>query len=633
MAKKLFLILNVVCATAFSQNLELSALTVNPELSQGADSVLRNEEITLDLSDPGKLKTTISRVVTVYNKVGLGDVAAYAHYDNNSKVNDIEAVIYDMAGREKDKVKKRDFKDFSAVDGGTLYADSRVLYLDYTPTSYPFTIQFTSETTSETTAFIRPWMPISKYDSGTEFSKFTVIYPPEQKPHIKETHFEGYAIEKEELEDRTIWTAKDIAPITWEYHSPALDKRVPRVKCFFDSFYLEGVPGIAKTWKDFGSWMYNDLVKDTQDLDEATLAEVRALVANLEDDEAKARAIYQYVQDKVRYISVQVEIGGWKPMNASDVHRLGYGDCKALSNYTQSLLKAVGIKSYYTVLYGDPGKESLETDVVAIQGNHAILGVQLGDEIKFLECTSQETPFGYMGTFTDDRDVLLLTEDGGKLARTTKYEQDQNVLKLYADFKFDVNGGLEGSLSRSSKGIYYSSRMQLDRMDQKELTDHYYSTFDAINNLSVSAIELNNDRLGITYDERMKAEASNYATKVGEDFLLRPNTFALTRDAIPPRYAERKSDLIILRGTIQNQEVRIQVPEGYAVDALPEGEKIEEAFGSYTTEYLLEGSELLYKRSLKFNEGQYDKAAYETYRDFYKSIVKQDNQKVLIKKL
>lgn len=170
-------------------------------------------------------------------------------------------------------------------------------------------------------------------------------------------------------------------------------------------------------------------------------------------------------------------------------------------------------------------------------------------------------------------------------------------------------------------------------MDQKELTDHYYSTFDAINNLSVSAIELNNDRLGITYDERMKAEASNYATKVGEDFLLRPNTFALTRDAIPPRYAERKSDLIILRGTIQNQEVRIQVPEGYAVDALPEGEKIEEAFGSYTTEYLLEGSELLYKRSLKFNEGQYDKAAYETYRDFYKSIVKQDNQKVLIKKL
>lgn len=633
MAKKLFLILNVVCATAFSQNLELSALTVNPELSQGADSVIRNEEITLDLSDPGKLKTTISRVVTVYNKVGLGDVAAYAYYGNNSKVNDIEAVIYDMAGREKDKIKKRDFKDFSAVSGGSLYEDRRVLYLDYTPTSYPFTIQFTSETTSETTAFIRPWMPISKYDSGTEFSKFTVIYPQEQKPHIKETHFEGYTIEKEELEDRTIWTAKDIAPITWEYHSPALDKRVPRVKCFFDSFYLEGVPGIAKTWKDFGGWMYNDLVKDTQDLDEATLAEVRALVSNLEDDEAKARAVYQYVQDKVRYISVQVEIGGWKPMNASDVHRLGYGDCKALSNYTQSLLKAVGIKSYYTVLYGDPGKESLETDVVAIQGNHAILGVQLGDEIKFLECTSQETPFGYMGTFTDDRDVLLLTEDGGKLARTTKYEQDQNVLKLYADFKFDVNGGLEGSLSRSSKGIYYSSRMQLDRMDQKELTDHYYTTFDAINNLSVSAIELNNDRLGITYDERMKVEASNYATKVGEDFLLRPNTFALTRDAIPPRYAERKSDLIILRGTIQNQEVRIQVPEGYAVDALPKGEKIEEAFGSYTTEYFLEGPVLLYKRSLKFNEGQYDKAAYETYRDFYKSIVKQDNQKVLIKKL
>ncbi len=633
MAKKLLLLLFVASSVAYSQDLKLSALTVNPELSEGADSVFRNEEITLDLSREGKLKTLISRVVTVYNKAGLGDVAAYVGYDNNTKVNSIEAYIYDLSSKEREHFKERDFKDVSAVDGGTLYADSRVLYLDYTPTTYPFTVHFISETTSETTAFLRPWMPLSRYKSGTEFSKFTVIYPPEQTLHVKETHLDGYAIEKEELADRTIWTAKDLAPVTWEYSAPDLDQRVPRVKCFFDTFYLSGVPGIAKTWKDFGRWMYTDLVKDTQDLDQATITEAQALVAGLETDEEKARAIYQYVQDKVRYISVQVEIGGWKPMNASDVHRLGYGDCKALSNYTQSLLKAVGIKSYYTVLYGKSDKESLDTDVVAMQGNHAILGVQLGDEIQFLECTSQETPFGYMGSFTDDREVLLLTEDGGKLARTTKYEQDENRVALEAAFKFDASGGLEGTITRASSGIFYANRMSLARLDQKDLSDYYYKAFDAINGLSVSNIQLNNDRMNVVYTESLDARATNYGSKVWGNFLLRLNAFALGRDAIPPKYAHRKSELIILRGTTQEDKIAITLPEGYEVGALPEDVVIEEQFGSYHTTFRREGTQLYYTRTLKFNEGNYPVAQYENYRDFYKTVVRNDSQKVLIQKI
>jgi hypothetical protein len=51
----------------------------------------------------------------------------------------------------------------------------------------------------------------------------------------------------------------------------------------------------------------------------------------------KAKLIYDYVQQKSRYVSIQVGIGGWKPMDASDVDRLGYGDCKGLTNYTKAL--------------------------------------------------------------------------------------------------------------------------------------------------------------------------------------------------------------------------------------------------------------------------------------------------------
>ncbi|MFD2828581.1 DUF3857 domain-containing protein [Leeuwenhoekiella polynyae] len=633
MARKLIFLLFVIPLLTHSQQLELSALTVDPELSDGADSVLRHEEITFDLSDKGKLRTTISRLVTVYNKAGLSDVKAYAGYDNNSKVSDIEAVIYTGTGVEKDKIKKRDFKDVSAVSGGTLYADSRVLYLDYTPTSYPFTIQFNSETLSETTAFLWPWMPVSRYASGTEYSKFTIIHDPEDTLHVKETNLEKFGITKEETPGKTTWIAKNIEPVTFEYRSKGLDERVPRVKCFFDRFYLAGVPGIAGNWKDFGKWMNEKLVEDTQDLDAAAIAEIQELTKDLPNDETKARAVYQFVQDKVRYISVQVEIGGWKPMLASDVQRLSYGDCKALSNYTQSLLNAVGVKSYYTVLYGDRGKESLETDVVAMQGNHAILGVQLGDEIKFLECTSQETPFGYMGRFTDDREVLLLTEDGGRIVKTTKYDQEDNTDILNANLVLDETGNLSGEIAREAKGIFYADRMNLDRKDDKDLSDYYYETWSGINSLSVSDIELNNNRLDVVYDEKLNCNITGYATSVSDNMLVRANPFALSRDAIPPRYRDRKTGFVNLRGTIEQQNIEITIPEGYAVNALPETVEYTEEFGTYQVSYKLEGNKLICKRMLKFNEGDFDVEAYEKYRDLYKTIVKHDNQKLLIEKI
>ena len=634
MIRTLAFILLVTPLLTFSQNQEdFSALSVDPALSEGADSVLRYEDITLDFSDEGKLKTTIDRIVTVYNKAGLRDVQAGVGYDNNSKVTHIEAIIYDLIGNETEKIKKRDFKDYSAVSEISLYEDNRVLALDYTPTRYPFTIRFSSETVSETTAFVRSWMPVSQYDSGTQFSKFTIIHKPEDSLHFKATNFEGYDIEYTETPEQSVWVARDIKPVSYEYKSPAFEKRFPRVKAYFDKFYLKGVPGVGGTWEAFGKWVYDDLIKDTQELDAATIQEVQNLVKDLPDDEAKARALYQYLQDKVRYISIQVEIGGWKPMKASDVHRLSYGDCKALSNYLQSLLNVAGVKSYYTLLYADEDKQSLDTDVVAIQGNHAILGVQLGDEIKFLECTSQETPFAYMGTFTDDRDVLLLTEEGGKLARTTKYNQEDNIGQIVAQIELDAEGNLTGTYTETSKGIFYSSKMGLENKDQKDLSDYYYENFSGVKSLSVSDIKLVNDRDRVVYEEELKLNARNYASKIGEDYLAKINPFSWSNDMIPPRYTDRKSDFVILRGFIRQHEVSFKIPEGYKLGAIAEPALLEEEFGSYQTEIQVNENTVSYKRTFKLNEGSYAVEAYEKYREFYKNVVREDNQKLFIEKI
>ena len=81
-------------------------------------------------------------------------------------------------------------------------------------------------------------------------------------------------------------------------------------------------------------------------------------------------------------------------MLASDVDKLGYGDCKALTNYTKTLLDAVDVESYYTVVYGGKRIRNIDKEFSATEGNHVILCLPNEEDYIWLECTSQKTPFG-----------------------------------------------------------------------------------------------------------------------------------------------------------------------------------------------------------------------------------------------
>ncbi|MDP4989490.1 MAG: DUF3857 domain-containing protein, partial [Polaribacter sp.] len=109
------------------------------------------------------------------------------------------------------------------------------------------------------------------------------------------------------------------------------------------------------------------------------------------------------MQQKTRYISVQIGIGGWEPIAANLVDDVGYGDCKGLTNYTKALLDVADVTAYYTVVYADD-RIDVDKDFSSLQGNHVILNIPNNGKDVWLECTSQTMPFGFLGDFTDDRD-------------------------------------------------------------------------------------------------------------------------------------------------------------------------------------------------------------------------------------
>lgn len=138
----------------FSQKSDYSALILSDSLKENANAIVRLNQIDIVIASQRNMNIKTKRVVTVLNEHGLEAVEAYENYDKSSPVKNILATVYDPFGKEIKKVKRSDFRDVSAVSGSTLFSESRYIYLDFTPTQYPFTVVFESEMQTSNTAFI-----------------------------------------------------------------------------------------------------------------------------------------------------------------------------------------------------------------------------------------------------------------------------------------------------------------------------------------------------------------------------------------------------------------------------------------------------------------------------------------------
>ncbi|MFI1745184.1 DUF3857 domain-containing protein [Thalassobellus sediminis] len=617
--------------TVFSQESLYTSFTIPDNLKQNANAVVRLNDMNISIKSANEMYITKKRIVTVLNKEGDDDVDAYVHYDKNVKINDLQVLVYNQFGAVIKKIKKKDFKDVSAVDGGTLYSDSRVKYLEYTPIDYPYTIEFVCETLTSNTAFIPSFYPLNGYFVGVETSNYSINYPETITIRTKEKNLENFELKKEALTNGIKYKAQNIEAIKPERYSPAFFDFAPKVLLTSKQFTLEGVYAEVEDWNSFGKWMYHDLIKDTYDLPESTISMIQDLVKDEPNDIEKARKIYQYVQDKVRYISVQVGIGGWKPFNASEVDKLGYGDCKALTNYTRSLLKAVGVESNYSVVYAGKSQRSLEDDFAAMQGNHVILNIpQENNENIWLECTSQKLPFGFIGDFTDDRDVLVITPEGGRIEHTKKYTVEENTQIIKGNYSISNDGAIDASVNVNSKGIQYDNKYWLETETERDLDIHYKKRWKYINSISINDMHIENNKKAIEFVEDVSFKASNYSKIVGNRMLLTLN--ALNRNThVPDRYRTRKQPLKIKRGFVDIDEVEIKLPQDYKVESMPKNMLIENKYGSYKAEVeVKDENTLIYKRKFVINDGEFPKEDYAGFRNFYKEVSKMDNAKIAL---
>jgi Domain of Unknown Function with PDB structure (DUF3857)/Transglutaminase-like superfamily len=424
------------------------------ELKKGMYAVVRESHERFEIISVKQSKHYIHKVITIFNNKANRYANEIIGYDKLIKVTSINARIYDGEGNVIKKVKNSEIADRSAYDGFSLFSDYRIKELDLTHGQYPYTIDIEYEIANSYLYSIPSFELYFDDEVSQQLTTYELTYPASLRPRYKLNKLTEPNKETIGTTEKLSWRFENVIPQKFEPLMPT--GTIASVIFSPTLFEYDGYAGSMSSWEELGKWQIK-LNEGRDVLPEATKLKVKQLTQQLKTPEEKAKALYEYLQNKTRYVSIQRGIGGFQPFDATTVDKTGYGDCKALSNYMVALLKEVGIKAYYTQIYGGENNRPIPPDFTIDYFNHIIVAMPAGKDTLWMECTSQTNPFGYLGKFTGNRYALMITEKGGALVKTPSYPLLENAQVTNAEIALDVLGNAKAKVNATYAGLQFDN--------------------------------------------------------------------------------------------------------------------------------------------------------------------------------
>ncbi len=627
--KLLSIIFCLISIGTYSQNHALSVAQIADSLIENANVVTRFDHTVVDQTNANKIIVSRHKAITALNKRGSRLLVFRASYKEGSdKIKDIELNYYDKDGKLLREIGKKDIEDIAAYDGFSMITDYRIKYFEFESTSFPISVEWKYTLESKNTLLIPPWIPIVSNGQSVELSTY-------RNGGDLNNQFELNIDHPSITKHSGSYSAKNIPAFTSEPLSPNLYDIVPYVLFSPRAFIYEGYTGQFSNWQELGKWRYDNFIQDRNNLIASDVRQELDEIINGETDpEAIARMIYDYVQETTRYINIALDEGGVRPMKSQDVHTKKYGDCKALSFYMKSLLDIYDVNSNYVEVYadGDFKKSYIPEFCSATQGNHIILNIPLGQDTAWVDCTSNELPFNFLGDFTDDRLALMVTENGGTILKTPSYSAQYNNVTTETKLAINQNGETELESIIKSTGIPMKDRLFLQKISDEDWDDRLKNyLFDDLNNLKINGKEKELMESDFQMIETYSLSTTDYGSIAGQ-YMILPLTFK--RFSIPRlgKTKQRKYNIHIKRGYSNSSIQTITIPEAYQYIDKPLEENIISDFGEYSMTLKLENDSLVIKRSLVINEGIYSPERYVDIRSFFNAILKSENLQYSIKK-
>jgi transglutaminase-like putative cysteine protease len=635
------------CPTASATDIPewLRNLSRQPAKSYADDVnavILLEDQVTI-VKDNGDLVRRGRRAVRILRPEGRDRFAFYAvEYNGDSKVNYLRGWSITSKGQEYE-TKSGDVSEHS-ISTYEVYSDAKVKALRVPGADVGTVVGFEYEQQERPYIFQDSWMfqqsePVeqSHYElrlaAGWRF-KSDWMNHKEEKPSE-----ENGAIQ---------WRLADIPRIEDEPHRPPARGIAGGV--VFTFFNDKNPSKSYRNWSELGTW-FTQLSSTVRDASPALSLKVQELAPPRLPTIQRIKALASFAQHDVRYVAVEVGVGGYRPHTATDIFTHRYGDCKDKATVLSSMLAQIGVKSYYIIVNATRGVVTKDSPASPGGFNHMILAIALPEasygkplpamfehrklgHLLIFDPTNDFVPFGQIPPYEQDNYGLLVGEQGGELIHMPLSSPESNGINRTAKMKLLPDGTLQGEMEETYVGfsamlgrMFLQNESEADRKKMIErLMGSSLGNFQLDHYELVNASDIDQDLI-----IRFKFSAAHYAKNAGSMLLVRPRVvgeMAGQWDANKPRHYAYD-----FRAPFLNRDsFEIALPEGFQVDELPDPAKASFPFAEYASKTENSGSLLKYTREYRITATQVDMDQMDQLKKLFGQINLDEKNMAVLKK-
>lgn len=545
----------------FDLNSQYDISAIPDTILRDATSVVLENFETLEVYSKTNIIYRKEKIILVLDNTTdqLGDLNTY--FNKFSKIEDAQMVISTTEGKVIKKFKKNDMAFQAVFDGMTIANDYKILFWRPYKGRTPYVVKISWTESAKESFALKSYNPITSENMSILKSEYKVI-----------NYDEGNTVR---------FTASDLGTPTYDAVSKAYilkNSNLTRIKCkkisenfersivrpILENFNMDGFEGSIATWQDFGLWM--EYINKNRDLlDPKSTLEIKKQIGDLKDKKEVVSNLYQYLQKNMRYVSIQLGIGGFQTMTAQEVHNNKYGDCKALSNYMKAMLKVADINSYYILVQaGESHIYNHNPDFPFNNFNHLILGVPLQQDTIFLECTAQNNATGYLGSFTGNRKAFWIDGNNSKLVKTKIYNHTNNniFVKTKINFSNHVNPACTTDITLQGMGIEHL-RLNQTQSHPDDVFRKYIQE-NVIKGAKDLKVETRNYD---AYNFSMSYENSDYILKQNNNNIINLSSISIP-ESIFKGFSDIKKKLVFDTGYTIEDMYEIELPPNCTIEKI-----------------------------------------------------------------
>jgi hypothetical protein len=618
-----------------------------PVHDEKTDAVQLYSEEILNVAPNGKIKNIRRAAYKILRPDGKGYGIIRADFDSETRITGMRGWCIPAQGKDYE-VKEKDAVETAIVADSELMTDIREKILQI-PAADPGNI-VGYEIEQEVRPYVQQDEWVFQYTIPAREAHYTLQLPPDWEykaswmnyPEVKPVSAGN---------NQWQWVISDVKAIKWEEDMPPWSAVAGQMLiALFPPAGAAQQKGF-ENWAELGTW-YTGLLRGRQDSSPELKEKALALTASLPTPLEKMRALAKFMQHDIRYVAIQLGIGGWQPHAAQEVFTHKYGDCKDKATLMGSMLKEIGLDSYPVIINTDRG--SVMPSMPAHKGsfNHVIIAIRLPDGINdsslvatmqhpklgrilFFDPTNELTPFGQLGGYLQENYGLLVGPEGGELVKLPMLPATMTGIRRSAKLTMDAAGTLHGAVqevrvgdrANSQREVLHGSAQKTEWVKPIEtLLSHSFANFQ-ITKATISNMEQNDLPFGYNYE----FVAENYGKPAGNLLLVRPRVLGSKSSNLLETKEPRKYPVEFSGPSRDTDTFEITLPPGYVVDDLPSAVNADYPFASYHSQSEVSGNVLRYTRSLEVKQLTVPLDKMDDLKKFYRIIAGDERNTAVLK--